>query len=138
MFHDLKLQPAIRAFCADVSEDQEQAWLIQWAKRNEKTYPELRLLFAIPNGGHRHKRQAALMKLTGTKPGVPDLFLPVPRNGHHGLWVEMKSLSKTARASKEQKAWIDELTEQGYRAVVCKGFEQARDELVAYLTLDTP
>lgn len=134
MFHDLKLQPAIRASGAEVSEDQEQAWLFQWAKRNESKYTELALLFAVPNGGHRHKRQAALLKLTGVKAGVPDVFLPVARGGYHGLWIEMKSTQKTARVSPEQKQWLADLTGQGYRAVVCKGFEAARDEVLAYLT----
>src|SRR5690554_620263 len=103
MFVDLKTITAARASGAAVSEDQEQAWLFQWARRNEKEIPELARLFAIPNGGHRSKRTAALLKLTGVKRGVPDIFLPLPRNGYHGLWIELKSMSKSARASKEQQ-----------------------------------
>lgn len=135
MFHDLKMIDAIRASGVAVSEDCEQAWLFQWAKRNEGQYPELALLFAVPNGGHRSKRQGALLKLTGVKKGVPDTFLPVPRGEYHGLWVEMKSLSKSARVSPEQRKWIADLKDQGYRAAVCRGFEAARDEILAYLTL---
>jgi hypothetical protein len=30
------------------------------------------LMFAVPNGGYRSKIEAAIMKATGTVPGVPD------------------------------------------------------------------
>ena len=134
MFYDLSQQNAIRASGAAVSEDCEQAWLIQWAKRNSDEYPDLNFLFAVPNGGHRSKRQGALLKLTGVKPGVPDLFLPVPRKGKHGLFIEMKVADrKKGRVSKEQKQWIEALITQGYEAKVCYGFEEARDAIVGYL-----
>lgn len=131
--YDIKLLPQVRAKKIKVGEDQEQAWLFQWARRSEKAIPELARLFAIPNGGHRSKRTAALLKLTGVKRGVPDIFLPLPRNGYHGLWIELKSMSKSARASKEQQEWIEYLEAQGYRAVVCHGFESARDTILDYL-----
>ena len=131
--YDIKFLPQVRAKKIKVSEDQEQAWLFQWARRNEKEIPELAWLFAIPNGGHRSKRTAALLKLTGVKRGVPDIFLPLPRNGYHGLWIEMKSLAKSARPSPEQLEWIQYLEAQGYQAVVCHGFESARDTILEYL-----
>lgn len=136
MFYDLSQISAVRDL-VDVREDQEQAWLIQWAKRNSNNHPELNLLFHTPNGGHRSKRQGALLKLTGVKAGVPDLFLPVPRNGKHGLFIEMKVADrKKGRVSKEQKQWIDALITQGYEAKVCYGFEEARDAVVGYLEIE--
>ena len=131
--YDIKFLPQVRAKKVRVGEDQEQAFLFQWAKRNEHHIPELALLFAIPHGGHRSKRTAALMKLTGTKRGVPDIFLPVARNGYHGLWIELKRCDKSARPTPEQKEWIERLSAQGYRAVVCHGFESARDTIIEYL-----
>lgn len=115
-----------------VSEGQEQTWLIQWTKRHGPE--ESRRLFAIPNGGHRSKSQGALLKLTGVQPGVPDLFLPVPCNSFHGLWIEMKSTDPKSRASKEQRSWLAYLTSQGYRAELCRGFEAARDLILEYLS----
>ena len=37
------------------------------------------------------------------------------------------------RTSKGQKEWIKKLNEQGYKAVVCNGFEEARNTIEEYL-----
>jgi len=39
-------------------------------------------IFAIPNGGKRNRIEAAKLKRQGVKPGVPDIFLPAPRDGY--------------------------------------------------------
>lgn len=129
--YDLKEIDYARSLPGYPLEDQEQAWLIQWAKRHGPA--EAKRLFAIPNGGHRSHSQGALLKLTGVQKGVPDLFLPVPRGGYHGLWIEMKSTDPKSRPSKEQKDWLAFLDGQGYRTVVAKGFEAARDAILDYL-----
>jgi len=41
--------------------------------------------------------------------------------------------TETGSIRKEQREWIAYLTEVGYRAVVCRGWEQARDEIINYL-----
>ena len=51
----------------------EQAALFRWAEFARARLPELTLLHAIPNGGHRHKATAARLKAEGVKRGVPDL-----------------------------------------------------------------
>ena len=114
-----------------LTEHQEQAMLIAWARMTETQYPELALLHAIPNGGWRHKATAGKLKAEGLKPGVPDLCLPVARHGYHGLYLEMKS--RKGRVRQSQKWWLDRLNEQGYHAVVCKGFASAVDVIVQYL-----
>lgn len=109
------------------SEDQEQAWLVAWFRRQ---YPFLRI-FAVPNGGHRHKATAAMLKATGATAGVPDLLIPASRKGWHGLFIEMKR-TKGGTISPEQKDWLAHLNEQGYRAEVCKGFEAAKAVIKDY------
>lgn len=44
-------------------------------------FPNLpdRLLFAVPNGGSRHKIEAANMKRQGVKRGVADVILQIPK-----------------------------------------------------------
>lgn len=114
------------------TEEEEQIALIEWATRSSGQYPELALLFHIPNGGSRGKGEAGRFKAMGVKKGVPDLFLPVPRGGYHGLFVELKRVAG-GEVSKNQREWIDTLTRQGYRAVVCKGWEAARIVIMRYI-----
>lgn len=114
------------------SEHAEQVTLIDWM---EVHHPGVRI-FAIPNGGKRGKLEALKLQLEGVRPGVPDLMLPTPRGPYHGLFVEMKR-QKGGSVSAEQKDWLEYLTAQGYRAVVCKGFEEARKEIECYLSTTT-
>lgn len=114
-----------------MNEHKEQSALFHWANYAQATLPELRLLFAIPNGGHRHKVTAAKMKAEGVKRGVPDICLPVSRGHYHGLYIELKT--HKGRASREQKRWLARLTDEGYRAVICRGWNDARQELETYL-----
>lgn len=109
----------------------EQEALFKWAAWMEQKLPELRLLFHVPNGGRRDSREAARLKAQGVKPGVPDLFLPVARGGYHGLWIELKA--GRGKPSSNQCQWIGDLNEQGYRAVVCWGWEAASLEIVDYM-----
>ena len=115
------------------TEDTEQTWLFQWARLQSGKWPELSLLYAIPNGGRRPIKTAVNMKRTGTKAGVPDMFLPVARGGFHGMYIEMKR-TKGGHVSDEQKAWIKALTEQGYKCVITKGWEDAAEQIAAYLS----
>ncbi|MCP4524541.1 MAG: VRR-NUC domain-containing protein, partial [Aestuariibacter sp.] len=84
----------------EMNEHQHQTALINWARNNERDFPELALLHAIPNGGKRGKKVAMDMKAEGLKPGVPDLCLPVARMGYHGMYIEMKT--RTGRVSRVQ------------------------------------
>ncbi len=112
-------------------EHAEQAALFRWASFARARFPELALLHAIPNGGHRHKAVAARLKAEGVKAGVPDVCLPVARGGHHGLYIEMKTA--TGKPSKLQRRWLVLLREQGYRAELCHGWMTARIVLENYL-----
>ena len=116
------------------TEGEEQARLFSWCQMQLWQHPELGLLFHIPNGGSRNKAEAGRFKAEGVKAGVPDLMLPVARGGFHGIFIEMKRLDG-GRVRPEQKAWMDKLKEQGYQAVVCRGWEGASEALLRYLAL---
>ena len=113
-------------------ESAEQAALFEWVKRARGRWPELGMMYHIPNGGSRDPREAHNLKLQGVRPGVPDIFLAVPRGGFHGLYIELKR-RKGGSVSEDQRAWIDALNRQGYRAVVCRGWDAARAEIMLYL-----
>lgn len=112
-------------------EDTEQISVIEWAHWNTPRHPELKLLHHIPNGGRRNAVEAARFKAMGVKAGVPDLFLPVPRDGYAGLYIEMKyGKNKT---TDKQNEWIAALRQQGYQVTVCYSAPQATAVLECYL-----
>lgn len=114
------------------TEDEEQIALFDWARVNEVKWPELSRLFHVPNGGSRGPAEAGRFKAMGVKPGVPDVFLDVPRGGFHGLRIEMKR-RHGGKVSEDQTDWIDWYNANGYRAVVCYGWDEARMEIEDYL-----
>ena len=114
------------------TEDVEQTQLFAWAQYASGKYPELTLMYHIPNGGKRGKAEAARFKAQGVKAGVPDICLPVARGKYHGLYIELKRV-KGGRVSAAQEQYISALRKQGYRVEVCFGMEQARDVIVWYL-----
>jgi hypothetical protein len=98
-----------------------------------RVYPELSMLFAVPNGGLRNKVVAKKLVGQGVKKGVPDIFLDVSRQGYHGLRIELKRTGPH-RTSTHQRAWIQRLTLHGYLATICVGWDAARATIVEYLT----
>jgi len=105
--------------------------LFEWAYISAGKYPELKLMFHIPNGGRRDIVEAYHLKQQGTKSGVPDICLPVPRSGYHGLYIELKAESGKLRDI--QKTWLNELSRQGYKAITAYGFNEARAAIENYL-----
>lgn len=93
-------------------------------------YPRL-TLFAIPNGGNRNLITAMTMKREGVLAGVADLFLAFPSQGFHGLWIEMKT--GKGRQSTEQKHFQTDMEKQGYKYVVCRSFEDFKNEIEKYI-----
>ena len=112
-------------------EAREQQTLFEWAALMEAMHPELRLMYHVPNGGSRNEREAANLKRQGVKPGVPDVCLPVPRGGKHGLYVEMKARDNKPTA--KQREWLDSLGKQGYAVAVCYSWKEAADTITKYL-----
>ena len=114
-------------------EANEQEALFRWAWFMRGKYPELDLLYHIPNGGSRNRIEAANLKRQGVKAGVPDLCLPVARGRYHGLYIEMKYGKN--KPSEEQNKWLDALSKQGYAVAVCYGWESAQKVITKYLNL---
>ena len=115
------------------SEASEQTALLRWTARASGQYPVLRWLLAIPNGLSASSKGAARrMKEQGMKAGVPDLFLPAPVPPWAGLWIEMK-IRQGGRVSDAQREWHAYLHAAGYRVTVCRGWDEARLALLAYL-----
>ena len=115
------------------TEAQEQMTLFSWAAMQSGKYPELNLLYHVPNGGSRHKAEAGRLRAEGVKAGVPDLCLPVARGQYYGPYIELKR-QRGGRTSDHQSEWLDALSAQGYKAALCYGWEQAAGTIIEYLT----
>ncbi len=116
------------------TEHEEQAALVSWAAAEADYLGEhsLRLLFAIPNGGFRSMKTAKALRAEGVRAGVPDLFLPCARGGWNGCFIEMKR-TKGGSVSIAQANFHAELELQGFRVLVCRGAEEAKQKVLAYL-----
>ena len=107
-----------------------QTLLIKWFRLQ---YPLMaKCLFAIPNGGARHIGTALKLKAEGVTAGVSDLFLMIPANGLHGLFLEMKA-DKSARLQQNQIDFLNLAESMGYGAEVAYGFQEAQKIIQKYL-----
>lgn len=110
-----------------MTEADEQRQLIQYARSK----PWGQFLFHIPNESIGGMGWVIRNRQMGMRKGVPDLMLPIPMHGYHGLFIEMKK--KGGRTSQEQKQWLKALDTFGYKTAVCVGWEAARDVLEEYI-----
>ncbi|WP_278438349.1 VRR-NUC domain-containing protein [Pseudomonas oryzihabitans] len=115
-------------------EGNEQTALFTWIDRQ---YPrESKLIYHVPNGGHRHKATAGKLKGQGVRAGMPDINVDIARGGYFGMRIEFKATPPhDAAVSPSQLSALHRLTDQGYLAIVCRGVDDARVHLAAYLGL---
>lgn len=142
-------RPRARQNTIGPTEDSEQIAFATWAERvGERRWPELAFWFHPPNGGLRGSKKArGVLKAMGTKRGVPDICLDVPRGGYHGARVELKVQAvkitatngavlrdtKAGSLSKEQRAFREHYRASGYAYHVAFGAQDAIDFVTAYM-----
>lgn len=112
-------------------EEIEQQHIIEWCEYNKFKYPGVNTILHVPNGGKRTRIEGAKFKRLGVRAGIPDLFLPIQKQGYGGLFIELKV--DKGKVSTKQKEWIENLNINGYKAVVCYGFEEAKDIIEGYM-----
>lgn len=110
------------------TESQEQIAVIDYC--DFKHIP----IFHIPNGGSRNKIEAANLKRQGVRAGVPDLMLPVAKQGYHGLFIEMKVGYN--KPTENQEKWIELLSKNGYLVKTCWGADEAINLITNYMYLE--
>jgi hypothetical protein len=115
----------------DASEEEIHKALMEWAGYKEAEMPALKMLHHVPNGGKMPPGSAGKLKGMGMRRGVPDLVLPVPRDPHHGLYLELKSPSGRVRPT--QRWWLQALAEEGYAVEVAYRLDDAIEAVEEYL-----
>lgn len=117
----------------NLSEDSIQIMVMRWARTVEHNgRPLADYLHHSPNGGSRHIAEAAKFKRMGVKRGYPDLILDIAKGGYYGARIELKK-AKGGRTSKEQKERLQMLADEGYYAVVAKGYDEAVEAISKYM-----
>ena len=118
-------------------ESAQQAQVVEWSRWAYKTgkYPMLNMLHCSLNGVKLSGTQAKIAKGQGMLSGVPDLFLPVPKNGFHGLFIEMKS--EKGRVTENQHWFLTNADSVGYKTVVCYSAKEAISAIQAYYDQET-
>ena len=113
-------------------ESAHQAQVVEWSRWAYKTgkYPMLNMLHCSLNGVKLSGTQAKIAKGQGMLSGVPDLFLPVPKNGYHGLFIEMKS--EKGRVTENQHWFLTNAESVGYKTAVCYSAKEAISAIEAY------
>jgi hypothetical protein len=101
---------------------------------------EYRLTYSVNSAGIRHISHAVRMKRMGIRKGTPDIHVDVPRQGYHGLKIELKApiikgLGKPS-VSTEQKHMIELYLSEGYLATVCYGYREAIKVYLNYLGIE--
>ena len=76
---------------------------------------------------------AKKMKEAGYSKGIPDLLVFEPRGMYNGLAIEVKT--DKGRPSPEQIEWCKNLNSKGWRAEICKGFDECADVIFEYFDL---
>lgn len=114
-----------------MSEHLEQVALFDLLRANESRHPELKWIFAVPNGGSRHPVVAGKLKAEGVKRGVSDICIPIARQGYHGAFIEMK-FGKN-KLTPEQKEFHEFLESSGYKPFVAYSSREAQSAIEGYL-----
>ena len=100
-------------------------------KTNNETLKMILWTFhAIPNGGLRTKSEASKFKAEGVKSGIPDTFLPLPKGGFAGLYIEFKKAGGSI--SLEQRYFLNLFNDLGYCCYVVNDLESAVTAFATY------
>lgn len=118
-------------------EDDAMVHLFRWLRLTRYGgRPIADLAWHTPNGGKRNAREAARLKAMGVKPGVPDVFIAIPRGEHAGLFVELKAGRNGATPS--QMATMADLASAGFSVALAMGWVEAAAVIADYLGVRPP
>ena len=97
-------------------ESEIQQSVVQWFCMKYPNY----IIAAVPNGGFRNAREAAIMQREGVLAGFADLIII---SKQHILFLELKT--PIGVLSKKQKEFQKKVNNLGFQYVVCRSFDQA-------------
>lgn len=105
-------------------ESEIQQSVVQWFRMKYPNY----IIAAVPNGGFRNAREAAIMQREGVLAGFADLIIISKQNI---LFLELKT--PIGVLSKKQKEFQQKVNNLGFQYVVCRSFDQAVMVIVSWI-----
>ena len=105
-------------------ESEIQQSVVQWFRMKYPNY----IIAAVPNGGFRNAREAAIMQREGVLAGFADLIIIAKQNI---LFLELKT--PIGVLSKKQKEFQEKVKNLGFQYVVCRSFDQAVMVIVSWI-----
>jgi len=109
----------------------------------EDRYPELKSIYAIPNGASVKRQQdkngkwfsieGNYLKAEGRKAGVPDIVCPYSDGAYSSLYIENKAHGKSL--SPQQKIRIPLLESLGNKVMICYSSKDVLFEIYKYTFL---
>lgn len=122
------------------TEHGEQSAVFAWCAlpQTRAKFPDASKLFAINNNaGNGDAIRGARAKMSGTRAGVADAFLPIARHGMHGLFLELKQkhfkTRKNGGLSEGQRGFCAQVRKDGFGFAAAYGWEHAAEILSQYL-----
>jgi len=112
----------------ELSEFAIQKEIIKWSN---SILALRKLVIHIPNEGKRETITGKNLQSIGMIAGVADLFIPIARNGYHGIWIEVKS--QKGHLSESQRIFLSRMEQQGYLTATVRSLEQFQDIVNRYL-----
>ena len=106
-----------------------QAACIRWFRYQHPKYAKI--LFSVPNGGHRNKMTAVSMKREGQTAGCSDLIFLMPNGKYSAMCIEMKT--DKGRQTDLQKEFQEAVEQAGNKYVICRSFDEFRKTVEDYL-----
>lgn len=67
----------------------------------------------------------------GLTPGYPDIFIPLPSNSSHGLFIEFKV--EGGRLQSNQKAIIEKLQQREYTVDIVSSYDEAIEAINCHI-----
>jgi len=117
------------------SEHEEQSSYFKFVDREAQHDERYENIYAVANGGHRHKAVAAKLKREGVKRGVLDVSIDYPMSGADGRGIpgaRIEFKKQGEKTSPQQDLWIVRLQRAGFVVAVAYSWEQAAAWTRAY------
>jgi hypothetical protein len=105
-----------------------QCQLMDWIRAQKDLAP---YVFHIANERQTSPKHGRILKRMGVRPGVSDLFVGIPSQKYHGLFLELKADS--GKPTPAQLEFIETMARQGYAGAVVYGFAAAKQKIQEYL-----